>query len=89
MAGVEKTDKVKEILDLIQVRLPRNSDLDNPYLIWQHSLTMNILQGNDLLSPDIAQQELKLFNLYQYGEETYHAVKPYIQGKESNANVYR
>jgi hypothetical protein len=89
MANVEKTDKVKEILELIQVRLPRNSDLDNPYLIWQHSLTMNILQGNDLLSPDIAQQELELFNLHTHGEEMYHAVKPYIQGKESNVSVYR
>jgi tryptophan halogenase len=89
MATVEKTNKVKEILDLCQVRMPRSSDLDNPYLIWQHSLTMNILQGNGLLSADLARHELELFDLTEHGQQLYQMPRPYVQGKGSTVNVYR
>lgn len=90
MQTVEKTDKVKEILDLCKTRIPRSTDLDNPYLIWQHSLTINILQGNGILSPDIAQYELDLYELNNYARNLFNQAKNIkIQGIDNNASFYR
>lgn len=75
MKTVEKTDKVNEIIDLCKTRMPRPSDFDNPYLIWQHTLTMNILQGNNVLDSKVAQQELDLYELHDYAKRQYDLAK--------------
>jgi tryptophan halogenase len=90
MATVERTERVKEILDLCKLRTPRSGDLDNPYLIWQHSLTMNILQGNNVLDPQLAQYELDSFNIEPYARHLYAKSRSAkIQGYASNAEFYR